>query len=394
MKKRLLFVIPGFGIGGAEKSLVNLLGALDYEKFTVDVFAFDPTGLFAAALPEQVRVLPLGQQYTTAKLPLMRSVWRFITRAQPSAAYHRIAYSITLRRFGFSDRAEQYAWKHYAKLLPVLEDDYDAAIGYLEKSANYFTTDNTLATVKIGYIHTEYQKLRADKDFDAAYFARMRYVVTVSDSCAKSLAQTFPEHAQKIRVVENLLSKQALMSLATAPCDDMPAFDGTVLLTVGRLSEEKGMDLAVDACKALIIDGLPVKWYHIGAGEAENKILKTIQKKGLEASFVLLGSKANPYPYFARCDLYVQPSRYEGKAIAVEEAKLLGVPVVATAYDTVGDQLEDGVTGFVCAVDSVALAEKIKTLIQNEAMRERVKNRLSALCGNESDIQKFYDLLT
>lgn len=394
MKKRLLFVIPGFGIGGAEKSLVNLLCALDYDRFSVDVFAFDPQGPFIDELPEQIRVLPLGSTYATAKLPLLRSVWRFIARGQPVTAYHRLAYSFALRRFGFSDRAEQYAWKHYAKLLPVLEDDYDAAIGYLEKSANYFVADNTRAAIKIGYVHTDYQKLNTDKSFDAAYFDRMRYVVTVSDACARVLAETFPEYAQKIRVVENMVSKQVLTRLATAPCNDMPAFDGTVLLTVGRLSAEKGIDLAVAACESLIIDELPVKWYHIGAGEVRSETLDAVRQKGLETAFVLLGPKANPYPYFARCDIYVQPSRYEGKAIAVEEAKLLGIPVVATAYDTVNDQIEDGVTGFVCAADAGALAEKIKMLILNKAMREVVKSRLSALHGNESDIHKFYDLLT
>ena len=69
-----------------------------------------------------------------------------------------------------------------------------------------------------------------------------------------------------------------------------------------------------------------IKWYVVGYGGYEGRIKGIIAQNKLEDSFILLGKKTNPYTYIKACDLYVQPSRYEGKAVTVTEAKILGKP--------------------------------------------------------------------
>ncbi len=113
------------------------------------------------------------------------------------------------------------------------------------------------------------------------------------------------------------------------------------MLTIARLSAEKGVDLALETCEALLREGIRVKWFMIGDGPDKAVLTARIRERGLENAFVLLGRTHNPYKYLAHCDVYVQPSRYEGKSIALEEAKLLAKPIVATAFSTVRDQLED-----------------------------------------------------
>ena len=107
---------------------------------------------------------------------------------------------------------------------------------------------------------------------------------------------------------------------------------------------------------------------------------KKIKEAGMENRVIMLGKKDNPYPYIKACDLYVQPSRYEGKAVTVREAQMLGKPVVITRYATSSGQLEDGVDGVIVPMDNEGCAMGIAALLKNpEEMA-----RLAENCGNRN----------
>ncbi|MEI6578077.1 MAG: glycosyltransferase, partial [Eubacteriales bacterium] len=347
MKKRLLFVIPSLCEGGAEKSLLTLLSLMDYEKYEVDLFAFNPTGMLAEMLPENVNVLNLPKDYITSRLPLIKSFFTFALRGKFKLAFYRFRYSQILRKYSYTNKAEQYAWKYLTKFLPVFDNKYSVAIGYLEKTPNYFIVDNVRAKSKIAYIHSDYEKLEVDADFDNRYFAKINWVVTVSKVCAESLIKIIPAIKSKTTVIENIILKEEIERLSMSSPLFEGEFAGKILLTVGRISREKGIDLAVEACKTLLVDGWQVRWYHIGTGDLQEEIQSMIDANGLKNSFILLGKKKNPYKYMAQCDIYVQPSRFEGKSIAIEETKALAKPIVATRFSTVVNQIEDGITGFI-----------------------------------------------
>ena len=95
----------------------------------------------------------------------------------------------------------------------------------------------------------------------------------------------------------------------------------------------------------------------------------------MEERVILLGKKDNPYPYIRACDLYVQPSRYEGNCVCVREAQMLGKPVVITRYATSASQLQDGVDGIIVPMDNEGCAKGIVELLQNpERIRELASN--------------------
>ena len=114
----------------------------------------------------------------------------------------------------------------------------------------------------------------------------------------------------------------------------------------------------------------------------------------MEERVILLGKKDNPYPYMAACDLYVQPSRYEGKCVSVIEAQILAKPVVITRYPTSASQLEDGVDGVIVPLDNQGCAEGIAELLTDpEQMSD-----LAAVCAerdysNATEITKIYQLI-
>ena len=166
------------------------------------------------------------------------------------------------------------------------------------------------------------------------------------------------------------------------------------ILTVGRMSPPKGIDTAVLACAELIKRGYDVKWYHIGRGEQEEEIRSLVKDNRLESNFILLGEKENPYPYMRECDIYVQPSRFEGKSIAIDEAKCLAKPIAVTAFPTVFDQIEDGVNGIIAGTTPESLADKIEMLINDETLKSKLaENLLAEKVGNEEEINKFCELL-
>ena len=163
---------------------------------------------------------------------------------------------------------------------------------------------------------------------------------------------------------------------------------------MGRFSPPKGIDLAVKSSAILKKKGYNFKWYHIGTGELKPEIEKLIYELNVQNEFILLGEKSNPYPYIGQCDIYVQPSRYEGKSIAIDEAKCLCRPIVTTNFTTVADQIQDGVNGIVCEMNEIDIAAKIETLLNDEDLRKKVTRNLSEeKTGNEEELEKFYSIL-
>lgn len=221
------------------------------------------------------------------------------------------------------------------------------------------------------------------------------HIASISDAVTESFLKLFPGLKNKVVLIENILparyvKKQAETFLAEP---EMPA-DGIRLLSIGRFCYQKNFENVPDICSRLIQSGLDVYWYIIGFGPDEQLIRKKIAEAGMEDRVILLGKKENPYPYIKACDLYVQPSRYEGKAVTVREAQMLGKPVVITRYATSASQLEEGVDGVIVPMDNEGCAAGIADLLRDPEKMAR----LSACCRlrdytNASEVQKLYAIM-
>ncbi|MBR3754254.1 MAG: glycosyltransferase [Clostridia bacterium] len=395
MKKRLLFVMESMGSGGGERSLLTLLQLTDYDKYSVDLLLFNPSGLFMNMIPKQVNIISLGKGYERFVQPFGASIKAYLLRGDFKGVYNRFLYSKTVNgKYGSTLYRDQLAWKYMRAALTADLPEYDAAIGYLEGKPNFFVADCVRAKIKIAYIHSDYRKLEMDKAFDEKIFEKMDYIVGVSDKCADILREEFPEFKEKIRAVENITSPKVLHKMAEEKAAEYENIESTILLTVGRMAPPKGYDIAVDAASILAENGVDFKWFAIGKGELQAEIEQKIKEKNLEDKFILLGERANPYPYIAGCDIYVQPSYYEGKSIAIDEAKCFAKPIVATRFTTVLDQLADGETALLAEIDAKSVAEKIMQLMAEEKLCEHLSENLKKeKLGNEEEINKFYEML-
>jgi glycosyltransferase involved in cell wall biosynthesis len=167
------------------------------------------------------------------------------------------------------------------------------------------------------------------------------------------------------------------------------------LLSIGRFSYPKNFDNLPDICRRLVnVHGdINLKWYIVGFGD-EEPIRRAIAESGMEEHVILLGKKENPYPYIKACDIYVQPSRYEGKSVTVREAQILCKPVVVTNYPTASSQIQDGIDGVIVPMDNDGCAQGIANVIADTALQQHLIDNLSSHdYGNESEVDKIYKLL-
>lgn len=393
MKKKILFVIPSLGSGGAEKSLISVLSLFDYEKYEVDLLLFRREGLFFEKIPGGVSMLYDTTDYEMFDGSAKDAIKYFAGKLRFSMALDRIKYA---RIFSENDAdiRDEKLWSILKKILPKLTKKYDCAIGYLEGNANSFVTECVNADKKICYVHNDVKKLPHSTKQYAKAFEKADKVVTVSDVCLKSLEEEFPDFSDKFCVIENITGKELVRAESESEGVYEKDKNETVILTVGRCSEQKNIPLAVDACAELVKRQRHIKWYHIGKGELEQKVKDYVSEKQLDGTFIMLGERSNPYPYIAQCDIYVQPSKFEGKSIAIDEVKCLARPIVVTDFSTVYDQIQDGVNGLICKMTAENMAERIEELMNNPSLMKTLTGNLEEEeTGNESEINKIYALI-
>lgn len=394
MKKNILFIMPSLSIGGGEKSLINLLSQLDYSRYNVDLFLIKKEGVFLHFIPKEVHILDIPENLELFKLPIYKSILAFMKKGSIKLAFDRIMFFIKNRFKENVSKGEQYSWKYMSRAIGKLDKQYDVSIGYLEKTANYLCVDCVQAKKKIGWIHTDYSKLEADKNFDREYFRKLDYIITVSEECSEVLIENFNEEKHKVKIIKNIISPKSISKMSLENIDIEKKNNENIIVSVGRLSYEKGFDIAVKACKIIKDKGLDIKWYLIGEGRERKNLEKLIDDNQLQDSFILVGADPNPYKYLAKADIYVQPSRFEGKSIAMDEAKILHKPIVATDFSTVNDQVTNKVDGIISEMNEISLAENIKLLIGDSILNNKIITNLKNIeLGTEDEIFKLYKLL-
>ena len=389
MKKNILFVMSNLECGGAEKALISMLEVFDYSKYNVDLLLFNQKGIFLNKVPKEVNILeePFGYKYYD--MSVKQAVVELLSKGKIKDAFGRLVSMFIYKIEKDSSRCNQRVWKYISSMFGNLDKEYDVAIGYLEGHSIYYCVDNVKSKKKIGFIHNDYDKLGLNPIGDKKYFKYLDKIVTVSNECTEVLKYKFPEYKDRVEIMHNIVSPKVIENMSLENIDLKK--ENITLVTVGRLNKQKGYDLAIEACKLLIDKGYDLKWYVIGEGTERNKLEELIRRYNLENRFILLGLKENPYPYIKQADIYVQTSRFEGKSIAIDEAKILHKPIVVTNFTTVKDQISDGINGLVVEMNSDAICKGIEKLLLNSDLKERlVQNLIKESFGNEEEINKMY----
>lgn len=395
MKKNLLFVINNLNCGGAEKALVSLLETLDYSKYKVDLYLFKHEGIFMSKIPREVNIIEEPKFYKYFDMSTKKAILELIKMRKFKIAIARVLSVWCFRTSDNSAIAEQRVWKYLRTAMTKLRGEYDAAIGYLEKDPVYFCIDKVNAKVRIGWIHNDYEQLGMNKKIDDKYFRKIDYIFTVSDKCGDVLRRVFPQYENKIKVMNNIVSEGIIRKLSKEEVNDITFNKEDInIVSVGRLNYQKGFEMAIEACSILVNKGYNIKWNIVGEGEERGKLEELINKHKVNSNFKLLGIRENPYKYIKNSDIYVQPSRFEGKSIAIDEAKILCKPIVVTNFSTAKDQIINNKNGIISEMDSISLANEIERIICNIQLRKKIISNLSnEKIGNENEINILYEVI-
>ena len=400
MKPRIFIAMHYMEIGGAETALVGLLNALDPARVDVDLFLYDHRGEMMQFIPEWVNLLPQIPKYSVLERPIVelvkRGFWGIAAGRLWAKYISKVAYKRSGSKLENNGGLDKMS-KCTTPLLPRINQSvtYDLAISFL--TPHRIVAEKVKAKKKIAWIHTDYTRVWVDAEDELKVWQKYDYVASISGDVTNTFLQVFPSLAPKIVEIENILSPTFVRKRAELQdVDKEIRHEGTItLLSVGRFSDAKNYDNVPDICKRLINETkLNIKWYIIGYGGDEALIRQKIKEAGMEEHVILLGKRSNPYPYIKACDIYVQPSRYEGKSVTVREAQMLCKPVVVTNYPTAPSQIRSGIDGVIVPMDNEGCAHGLAEVICDKPLQERIIAHLKTHdYGNESEVEKIYTLI-
>lgn len=398
MKKKVLIVSHFMELGGAERALLGLLSGFNYDEYEVSLFLFRHEGDLLPLIPKEVNLLPEISQYATLASPISSVIYDkhfLLAASRVTGKYFAKMYN-AIHCYNENSQVEiEYSHKFTKWLMPDItpEITYDLAISFL--TPHYFVAEKVKAKVKMAWIHTDYSFIKVDVKSEMRMWQRYDHIVAISETCAEAFIRCFPLLQQKVVKIENLLAVNFLreQSKITVP-EKLKKGDEIVLLSIGRFCTAKNFDNVPNICRQILEKGVSVLWYIIGFGADENLIRCRIIENDMQDNVVILGKKENPYPYIEQCDWYIQPSRFEGKAVTVREAQALHKPVIITDYPTAKSQLDNGYDGVIVPSDNEKCAEAIANLITNKELRERlINNTYREDYSNKEEIKKLYALI-
>lgn len=387
MKKKILFVNISLVNGGAEKSLVNLLNEIPEDQYEIDLLLFRKEGMFLPQVPHYVNIIEAPEALKNLYRPVKDFNKNTITKVIGTAISKTLTNNPYLMR--------EFRWRNfYRRKINRLSKHYDVAVGCVVGECTYFVNDLVSADKKLCWVHTDYVGAKCDRRADEKYYQNMNSIVTVSDKCAEVLKTVFPEFQNKILWLPNITSSEVLRKRSKEEILEHIDEGKKLLVSVGRLIPLKGFDMAIDAAKIMKQDGCQFQWFILGNGELFDKLNAQIEDLELKDWVTLLGPKENPYAYIAKSDVVVQSSKYEGKSVVLDEAKILGIPIVSTNYDTVVDQIIPEKEGLIVDMNAEDIAHGIEEMFNNQSLYKTIKNYLNAHeYGNQADVEKYIKLI-
>ena len=393
--KKILFMCINMNIGGTEKALLTMLNEMDKSKYEITLLMLEEYGGFLNQIPDGIKVMYLKEYKALKKFindPPQLLVKELIKNRKVIGGLSLLViYTISKL---IKDISIYY--KYILRNVDTLNEEYDIAIAYAGPMdfISYFVINKIKSKKRVQWIHFDITKIGFNVNFAKKIYDKFDKVFVVSNEGKDKLINFLPSLKDKTEVFFNIISCKMIEKMSYEGEGFSDDFDGTRILTVGRLSKEKGQDLIIPVLKKLKENGYKVRWYCIGDGPAKKEYEKLVDELNIKDDFIFLGSKLNPYTYMKECNIYVQPSKHEGYCITLGEARCFNNPIVTTNFTGANEQIVNENTGLVCEINEEEIYKAIKKLLDDKKLYKNIKDNLNnEIVDSTKEIRKLESIL-
>lgn len=366
MKKKIIFVTQALWIGGIETALVNLINRLDPRKYDITCLILEDHKAMAKRLPAHCRLLVADREYTVSfseKYRYSRLFHLTEKPENPSGLHQAMMWLVPAIKW-----AENRLYIRYVRK-QLQNEHFDTCIIYSDVAAETAVRAVNAEKFLMFYHHGAMRHVYHDE----VGYRKCERIIAVSQNQEERLRRFCPQYADKMMTIENITDVEGIIARSQESIPESIPQGQYNIVTCGRIAKEKGMDIAAEACAKLVAAGFEhIHWWIVGGGPAEAEVREKIAQLGMEQYVTMLGMQENPYPYIAKADLYVQPSRVESFGLTIAEALILGQYVVSTDTDGAREILTDPTMGRICSVNAESLAQEILTVLQEKPERSTV----------------------
>ena len=344
-RSTVCFVAPSLADGGAERVAVQVLNALDDNRWDRCLYLFERRGPYLEDLSPSIQV---EASNGASRIGQWRQLRRFLRRAHPDVVVAFLSYISVLT----AARA--------ARVGARVVFDIETPVSAFLSDADYRWSRPWPRRVFAGAMR------RACAAADL--------LVATSTGVADDLVRSFGAPAGRVCIVPNPVDVDAIGAAAGEPLEEAVAarWRHPVVVAAGRLAEAKNYPLLL-AAFALLRETTPATLFILGAGPQESAVRAEIRARRLDEVVHLCGFQRNPWKFIARADVFALTSRYEGFGNVLIESMACGVPVVATSSAGTRDIVTDGVDGLLVERhEPAAVAAALQTILGQAPLRERL----------------------
>lgn len=363
-KTSILFVVPGFGLGGSSTALASILNSSFSKEYDIDVYAVSRRNIqFPPLTDYDIGLNSLTTAYHSdfSQISLKDKI-RFF--------YVKLLKQIPT----FSKKLEIWVAKRTIKMIEK-KKKYDYVVAFQEGVATRFTSHFTCEK-KIAWIHCDYAFAYGKSRNELDLYKKFSKIVCVSKFTKNEFAKLYPAIGDKIIAIYNLFDAESVFRKAEEPLTDSN-FDTSqfTILSVGRVCDVKQFFLIPQIAQQLVYQKLNFKWYVLGKADDTKelyKLMESIKQYDMQDYIFYLGGKANPYPYFKKADLLVSLSKSEACPMIFNEAKILHLPILSSDFGSAFEFIEQGKNGYISSIER--MSQMVLDMAKGEITTNRYQN--------------------
>lgn len=395
-EKKVLFIMPSFGCGGVESTLLSLLEVFDIKKYETTILFLEKQGDFLERIPSHIiqKEIIIPEKEKGIFFGKKNMLTAYIRKGQFWKIPSFLRYN-KRRKLSENRTLNAEYFREIAVSIPDLEEEYDLAIDYFGYASftTFYLAEKVKAKKKVSWLHSILSRFHPEQ-FEE-WYSKMDVIFACSQMVKEDFETIFPS-LRNVELFYNIINPYKIREKAQLSGGFSDSFEGVRILTVGRICNEKGIDLAIGAFKLLKKDGFNIRWYIIGGGSIDEikKNQNLFDSDDERNNFVFLGVQNNPYVYMKQCDIYVQPSRFEGYCTTTNEARIIGCPIVMTNVSGAKEQIVHEKNGLIVEISIMGIYKGVKVLLKNNHMKNKFINELKNVDGDtRGEVKKIYDIL-